>query len=234
MQPHRLFRKFASADYIFVMAGDDWYRNKTWNKEIETAFKLRLNRSRGLYNRTEYLRIQGSYLLSSCDPVIQAAGLEMLDELIGNYPDVNGVIVNKFDAFVQLGDYYYQRELWEEAFVNYQKAISYDKRLTHGQDHAYRGFIKSAVLSKHEDAYSLGLNYLDNHDPQSLIFLSEIADHSIASAMLNEATGNHNAAKEYASAALRTLNTESTLHEKDEPFVTEREAAFLTNLLRLP
>ena len=156
------------------MANDDWYRNKGWNDEIELEFRTRLNRSRHLYNKTQYLRIQADYLLGSSNPVIQGVGLSMMNELLSDYPDIDGVIVNKFDALVGLADYFYKKQEYEEAFVHYKKAISYDKKKTHNQEHVYRGFIKSAVLSKNEEAYHVGLNYLDGTTISSLLLLSEV------------------------------------------------------------
>ena len=47
------------------MASGDWYRNNDWNDTIETEFEARLKRSRGAFNKAQYLRIQASYLLDN-------------------------------------------------------------------------------------------------------------------------------------------------------------------------
>lgn len=213
------------------MARDDWYRNKEWDDEIELAFRTRLNRSRCLYNKTEYLRIQAAYLLASSDPVLQGVGLSLMNELLADYPDIDDVIVNKFDALVGLADYFYTKSKYEDAFVHYRKAIGYDKKKTHHQEHAYRGLIKSAVLSKHEEAYPIGLDYLDSTEGLGLVFLSEAYDHSLAAAMLYDAVGKKEAAKDFASLALRSLEQESKIHPKDKPAASENELLFLVNLL---
>lgn len=213
------------------MGQHDWYRNKEWSEDIELAFRARLSRSRDLYNKTQYLRIQASYLLSSSDPTIQNVGLGMMNEVLSDYPDIDDVIVNKFDALVNVGDFFYRREDFETAYINYKKAIGYDKKKTVVQDHAYHGFIKSAVFSKHEEAYPAGLKYLEDARDTILLFLSEIYDHYLASAMLYAAIGRHETAKECASVSLRVLNEESPLHMKDKPVATEREYMFLTKLL---
>ena len=222
---------FTENDKTFDMANDDWYRNKGWNDEIELEFRTRLNRSRNLYNKTQYLRIQADYLLGSSNPVIQGVGLSMMNELLSDYPDIDGVIVNKFDALVGLADYFYKKQEYEEAFVHYKKAIGYDKKKTHNQEHAYRGFIKSAVLSKNEEAYHVGLNYLDGTTISSLLLLSEVYDHSLAAAMLYEAVGNIEAAKYFASIALKSLEQESKIHPKDKPLAYYDEKQFLLNLV---
>ena len=209
----------------------DWYRNNEWNNDIDLAFRARLSRSRDLYNKTQYLRIQANYLLSSCNPEIQNVGLGMMNEVLSDYPDIDDVIFNKFNALVNLGDFFYRKEDYKTAFTNYEKAIGYDKKKTVVQDHAYYGFIKSAVLSNHKEAYPAGLKYLEDAKDTNLFFLSEIYDHYLASAMLYAATGRHETAKECASVSLRALKEVSPLHMKDKPSATEREILFLTKLL---
>lgn len=98
------------------MGQHDWYRNKEWSEDIELAFRARLSRSRDLYNKTQYLRIQASYLLSSSDPTIQNVGLGMMNEVLSDYPDIDDVIFNKFDALVNVGDFFYRREDFETAY----------------------------------------------------------------------------------------------------------------------
>ena len=46
---------------LMVMGNNDWYRNKNWDDQIESAFRARLKRSRGDY----YFKRDTSYLAAS-------------------------------------------------------------------------------------------------------------------------------------------------------------------------
>ena len=85
------------------MAAEDWYRNKNWNNEIETEFESQLKRSRGAFNKAQYLRIQASYLLASPDSKIQRVGLRLMQRLIKDFP--NEELSTTF-GHEQLGDYF--------------------------------------------------------------------------------------------------------------------------------
>jgi len=47
------------------MATEEWFRNTTWNKDIDAEFEARLKRSRGSFHKAQYLRIQAGYLLDN-------------------------------------------------------------------------------------------------------------------------------------------------------------------------
>ena len=51
------------------MSKDDWFRRTTWSDEDERAFFARLVRSRGIFRKAQYLRIQAVTLRK---PVIES------------------------------------------------------------------------------------------------------------------------------------------------------------------
>ena len=63
------------------MATDDWYRNTSWNNHIEADFEGRLKRSRGAYNKAQYLRIQAGYLLDASDTATHKIGKKFKQHL---------------------------------------------------------------------------------------------------------------------------------------------------------
>lgn len=50
------------------MSAEDWYRNKSWNKDIEEAFFNKLSRSRS--QKPQYLKVQASCLVDSHPEVV--------------------------------------------------------------------------------------------------------------------------------------------------------------------
>ena len=57
-----------------------------------------------------------------------------MKELLNDYPGSKAVIFSKFEAYVNLGDYYYYtQEKLDLAFECYKNAIAYDESMTTGQ-----------------------------------------------------------------------------------------------------
>lgn len=95
-----------------TMASDDWYKNKTWDNEVEAEFEARLKRSRGAFNKAQYLRIQGSYLLDSSDKKNQLVGLNLMERLIKDYPKEQFSVIFGQE---QLGDFYFAKKKYKQA-----------------------------------------------------------------------------------------------------------------------
>ena len=68
------------------VGAEDWYRGDAWAPADRDAFFAKLGRARK-ENRPEYLRIKGSFLLESGDASTRAAGVELLEGLIRDYPE---------------------------------------------------------------------------------------------------------------------------------------------------
>ena len=216
------------------MGREDWYRNTQWNEEIEAAFRERLNRSRQLFHKAQYLRIQGDYLLSSKDVVYQKIGISLMNELLNDYPDTKDVIFSKFDAYVNLGDYYLKKGELDLAYGCFKNAVRYDKGMTVVQDHAVLAYIKTAVLTKHKEDYPDCNLRLDgvNHNP---VFPQEYYELGLSGALLYDAMGRFDAAKASATLALQALDTDSPFKRGEKvygkAFATEAELLFLTSVI---
>jgi hypothetical protein len=74
-------------DRAVVIAGrHGWYRSLAWDAEIEAGFEERLRRARPA-SRSQYIRIQATYLLESSDLGVREAGRGLLRRVIAEYPD---------------------------------------------------------------------------------------------------------------------------------------------------
>lgn len=64
----------------------DWFRKTTWTAEDRDDFEARLKRSRGAYNKAQYLRIQAYHLQNAKPPLYQEA-LSLLERVLGQWRD---------------------------------------------------------------------------------------------------------------------------------------------------
>lgn len=104
------------------MSKDDWYRNTEWNEQIESEFEARLKRSRGNFNKAQYLRIQASYLLDSQKTENQKKGIQLMERVINDYPEE---IFSTIHGQEQLGDYYLKNENYKEAERHFRIVTDY-------------------------------------------------------------------------------------------------------------
>ena len=58
---------------------DDWYRTEDWGKADQELFELKLNKSRGSYNKAQYMRIKATYMSHSTNPAVRKAARELLN-----------------------------------------------------------------------------------------------------------------------------------------------------------
>ncbi len=65
---------------------EKWFRRKTWTQEDREAFFARLKRSRGLFHKAQYLRVQAYELAETGKQEAIAAALELIEMLIRDYP----------------------------------------------------------------------------------------------------------------------------------------------------
>jgi len=102
----------------------EWYLGDDWSQKTKEEFEQKLKKSRGDYNKAQYLRIKGSSLLESKDPQKNEAGCELLNRVINEYPKE---ISNVMFAYEQLGDYYFKQVDYTKAKNNYRQSISFYK-----------------------------------------------------------------------------------------------------------
>ena len=64
----------------------EWYRKTTWTPANAEDFETRLMRSRGVYNKSQYLRIQATHLQRASPPNYDAA-IRLLDRVLNEWRD---------------------------------------------------------------------------------------------------------------------------------------------------
>ncbi len=184
------------------MANEDWYRNKTWNNEVEADFEARLKRSRGAFNKAQYLRIQASYLLDISDKKTQLVGVSLMERLIRDYP------TEKFSAIFaqeQLGDFYLDKKDYKQAehFFRvvthyYQDTKSRGGTSTLGDLKLAETILRSNQTDKFEEAYQ----FVSDYPISDLIFNDSKFYYAELRTQLCDAMNKKAEAKEFAKTAI--------------------------------
>jgi len=182
---------------------DDWFRNKTWNAEIEKEFEARLKRSRRIYNKAQYLRIQASYLLDSEDLNIQNAGVTLMQRMINEYPTEE---FSTIFGHEQLGDYYFKKSDYQNAvrfydFVNdcYKKSREYRSGTSSIADlKLVEVILKASLHDRFDEAYEICKNYQTEY----ILINSDKYYYFELSALICNISGRKEEAKGYAKKAL--------------------------------
>jgi tetratricopeptide (TPR) repeat protein len=89
------------------MGQHDWYRKKSWGSRARKAFFERLNRSRSLSNKAQYVQIQALYLQQTGKEELVRASLELLDLLLEKWPDESilaSAHLQRAECLEKLGD----------------------------------------------------------------------------------------------------------------------------------
>ena len=107
------------------MAEDDWFRNKTWNAEIDAAFRAKLKRAR---DKQQYLRIQASTLA----PTMPDVALSLLEEYfrLPVVMDNSQAWVDRAKALLSKGDA-------ESAIHAYEAALAREQVVPNSLTQAY-------------------------------------------------------------------------------------------------
>ena len=184
------------------MANDDWFRNTTWNNQLETEFEGRLKRSRGAFNKAQYLRIQASYLLDSNDKNVQLVGVRLITRMINDFPTEESSFLSGNE---QLGDYYLKHGDLRNA-EQYFRIVS--DSFKNGKSRNGTSWIADLKLvevilitnqsAKFEEAYKIGADY----DADELILNSDLFYYNELMALLCYRMNKKGEAKFYAKKAI--------------------------------
>lgn len=187
------------------MTNQEWFRGPEWDKETQELFEDKLKKSRGAYNKSQYILIKGGYLLRSKDIIKESVGCRLMERLINEYPKE---ISHVMSAYEQMGDYYFSKCEYEKAESNYRRSISYYKSNDRSGSSGI-GDIKLAetiINAGKSDVYLELYKLLTDQFRQTkgqLILNDELFRYYSALAKICIALEKREEAKEYAQKALR-------------------------------
>lgn len=145
------------------MAADDWYRNKNWEDTVEDEFEARLKRSRGEFNKAQYLRIQASLLLDSSNKNNQLVGLRLMNRMITDFPSEEFSVIFGIE---QLGDYSFKTSVYDKAEHYFRIVTDHYKNKNSRSGTSAKADLKlaktilnSSQSSKFNEAYKLCKDY---------------------------------------------------------------------------
>jgi tetratricopeptide (TPR) repeat protein len=111
----------------------DWYRRKTWTKNDEEEFFLKLNRARK-DSRAQYLKIQAIELLETQDKNLLDIAESLILKIFSDFPDNR---IDKAQSLCTLGDIYRERKNFDKAMDYYKQAVKFEEEYPNVKTQAY-------------------------------------------------------------------------------------------------
>lgn len=174
--------------------GADWYRNTTWNEEIEKHFNEKLRRAR---DKSQYLRIQ-AYTLAQSHPEVALRLSDRYFKFADRF-DAAQAYVDRGTALLALGRI-------EEAIESYQAALARETEFPQYRTQAYLDLPFTIATNQIRSEYSRALKTLHEHG-ERLTFPVEHFRWHAAQALIAADTDQPLRAKEYAAKALSHAET---------------------------
>jgi tetratricopeptide (TPR) repeat protein len=181
---------------MLIMGREDWYRNKDWNAEIESAFLSKLRRAR---DRSQYLRIQAC-TLSGIKPEV---ALRLLDEYfkLPEGHDYAQAWVDRASALVALGRV-------EEAIQAYESALLREAEFPKSLTQAYLAMPYLIATRSLTEYFERAIRVLDSHVSR-LMFPVDRFMWNAAHAIIASSNQKGDASL-YATAALKEADENSS------------------------
>jgi len=172
------------------MSKQDWFRNKTWNDEIEVAFMAKLKRAR---RKSQYLRIQASCLSATYPEV----ALKLLDLYFAQ-----GDVFDHTTAYTQRAKIYISQGKIDKAIEAYLNAVDAEQmrpNVKSGVSVDFPLFVANHRLLRF---YEKATELLAGVSRAEMIFPVNVFKANAALAMIEAERGDKDSAKHFATQAL--------------------------------
>ena len=127
----------------------DWFRRSTWTAQDEAEFQASLGRSRSIFHKAQYLRIQAAHLAAvGTEPLIEAA-LRLLDQLISQFPHDSQLALafqQRASCLVDLGRH-------AQALAAYEAALAAERAFPNLRTGAVLDYGELAIALHRTDLY---------------------------------------------------------------------------------
>jgi tetratricopeptide (TPR) repeat protein len=180
-----------------------WYRNSSWNADIESDFRQRLRRAR---DKSQYLRIQAFHLAESHPEV----ALSLLDQYfaLGNHIDKAQAHVDRARAFVALNDF-------DAAISSYEEALAREREFPGWKTQAYLDYACLVTNVRATRLYVRAMEVLDVHRERPMFPVDQYRANGARAILLQELgrTAEARSFAELAMAAARKVGSGFRYHQ---------------------
>jgi len=183
------------------MSAPDWFRKKTWTPVDQEDFFARLKRSRGQFNKAQYLRIQAYELQTVGTEELLKASLQLLKLLLAEYDDGSQAI----QIYNQEGDCLKGLGRIDEALASYQKAMEIERRDGKWATGAYLSFARLVATMPIPQFYDEALTALNEFGKREFLPVQQYWS-SASRALIYKAKDNLDLAKSWAQVALEAAS----------------------------
>ncbi len=179
------------------MADDEWFRQKSWNDAIASAFNVKLQRAR---RKSQYLRIQAS-TLAQTQPLV---ALELLDRYFSLDDDFDHAQahVDRATAYLAIGKL-------ESAVQSYEAALQREAEFPKLRTGAYLDLPYLIALQGLSQRYEQAIALLSSSEDQLMFPVDHFKFHA-AKAIIHLAQGNKSDARAEARLALEAASQEQS------------------------
>jgi tetratricopeptide (TPR) repeat protein len=179
------------------MGKTEWFRRTSWTEVDRLEFRVRLERSRSPFHKAQYLRIQAHHLECDADPPQVGAALELLEELLREYPEpsqVGEVHRQRGSCLAKLGHL-------EQALRSFQAALDAERRYPGVQGTAYLDYAEVVLQLGRSELYEDALACLGQRAEKTPFPITQYRS-DVATAFLCERLGRTAEARAAATQAL--------------------------------
>lgn len=211
----------------------EWYRNKTWDTEIEAEFEARLKRCRGTFSKAQNLKIQGLELLDTSYNTTRTVGVNLLLRLAEEYQMEEMQVANGHEA---LGEFFLETAEYEKAEYHFRIVLDYYKRKTRNGT-SWTADLKLAetiLKSNQVDKFNEAYKYVIKFPKKEFGFNSQRFEYAELGALLCDKIGKKEEAQKFAIQALELskITTPDFLRHKTLGLVkvTDQQIKTLKNI----
>ena len=184
------------------MGRDDWFRRAAWKDADRKEFHARLRRSRGRFQKAQYLRIQAYHL---AEAGLHGAAIELLDQMLGEFPENSELAA----AHLQRAECLATLGRLDSAIDGFRAALHAERAVPQWRTNAWVDFGWFVVQTGLTDLYDEVLSLLGEFRVEAGLTFPNIEYRYYAiQAIIADARGERSSAHEFAVQALAEASKE--------------------------